>query len=495
MKQSFILLILLILCGTSVSAQDFEEFRRQQQESFNAFKQKTADEFAAYRKRINDEFANFLKTSWKEEDGNEPKPEPPKEPDIPIVVLPDVDIEIPKDKKIDVNIDLVVQPQEKKEEEPQPIVPVTYTPKPQEKRMTFSFYGTEGIIRFDSSKKASLKGSKENDVSRFWNELSSENYDNLLADCLTQKQELDLCDWAYFKMTETVSETIYGKTNDAVVFQVWLLAQSGYDARIGRENDNLHLLLHTNELIFNKPFWRLNDGMFFLLDGHKAEKMNIMGKSFPNTKAVRMSVAAQNKFLSKNTEPRLLRSKRYPDVAAQVVCNRNLLDFLKDYPASAVEGSQDTDWSKYAYTPLSDNAKDNLYPALRQQIDGKNEADAANILLNFVQTAFEYKTDNEVWGRERPFFPEETLFYPFCDCEDRAILFCRLVFDLLGLKTALVYYPGHLASAVQFQTDIKGDYFIVDGKRFLVCDPTYINAPIGQTMPRKDKSTAKVFPL
>ena len=34
------------------------------------------------------------------------------------------------------------------------------------------------------------------------------------------------------------------------------------------------------------------------------------------------------------------------------------------------------------------------------------------------------------------------------NCEDRAILFTRIVRDLLGLKFILIYYPGHLASAV-----------------------------------------------
>ena len=150
---------------------------------------------------------------------------------------------------------------------------------------------------------------------------------------------------------------------------------------------------------------------------------------------------------------------------------------------------------KYVYTPLSQSAKDELYPALRQKIEGKNEEETANILLDFIQTAFAYKTDNEVWGLERPFFPEETLYYPYCDCEDRAILFCRLVTDLMGLKTALVSYPGHVAAAVQFDSEIPGDYFNVNGTRFLICDPTYINAPIGKSMPKNNNSTAKVYPL
>lgn len=492
MKISSFLIVLLILGGASVSAQNFDEFRRQQQEVFQSFRQQTQQEFDEYRSKINAEFAEFLKKPWEQADGNEPLQEAPKTPDIPIVELPIINVEVPKENRINVNIE---KPQIEKVEKPEPIAPVVYTPKPKEKTLSFVFYGTEGTVRFDMDGKALLKGSAEKDVSGFWSDLSKDNYDNLLADCLNLKEELDLCDWAYFKMTEKVSETIYGKSNEMVVFHSWLLTQSGFRVRLGRDNGRLHLLLNTNVKLVETPYWTLDDGNYFLLDGSKIDKMNIMGNSFSGTKALRMAFDSRNMFTPKETALRDLQSKRYPDLQVQITCNKNLLDFMSDCPATLEEKYELTDWAKYTYTPLSESARSRLYPALKSQIQDKNEADAANIILNFVQTAFEYKTDPEIWGKERIFFPEETLFYPYCDCEDRAILFCRLVKDLMGLNAALVYYPGHLAAAVQFNTDIAGDYFVIDGRRFLICDPTYINASIGMTMPRHDNSTAKVLLL
>ena len=116
-----------------------------------------------------------------------------------------------------------------------------------------------------------------------------------------------------------------------------------------------------------------------------------------------------------------------------------------------------------------------------------------------MQTAFIYEYDDKVWGGDRAFFAEESLHYPYCDCEDRSILFTRLVRDLLGLKCVLVYYPGHLASAVQF-TDSEalakgGDYINVNGSKFVIADPTYIGAPVGSTMPDMDNASAKVILL
>ena len=149
----------------------------------------------------------------------------------------------------------------------------------------------------------------------------------------------------------------------------------------------------------------------------------------------------------------------------------------------------------YANTPLDSDVKKQLYPALYSQLEGKTYPEAADILLDFVQSAFVYEYDDKVWGGDRAFFAEESLYYPYCDCEDRSILFSRLVRDLLGLKVILVYYPGHLATAVRFDDYVKGDYINLNGERYLVCDPTYIGAPIGATMPDMDNATATVILL
>lgn len=97
-------------------------------------------------------------------------------------------------------------------------------------------------------------------------------------------------------------------------------------------------------------------------------------------------------------------------------------------------------------------------PVLKAAVGGKAKRVAAGMLLNFVQTAFEYRADGEQFGYERPFFPDETLFYPYSDCEDRAILYAVLVRELLGLDVVLLHYPNHLATAVALGDDVPGDY-------------------------------------
>lgn len=194
-------------------------------------------------------------------------------------------------------------------------------------------------------------------------------------------------------------------------------------------------------------------------------------------------------------DTRMLQSRRYSDFAAEVRINRELLDFLGGYPSSEVEGNKMTCWAMYARTPISSAVKESLYPKLKSLLSGVPKGEAANRLLDFVQTSLEYEYDDVVWGDERIFFSEESLFYPYCDCEDRSILFSRLVRDLLGLDVALVYYPGHLATAVCFDEDVQGDFLMIEGRRFVICDPTYINAPVGKSMPGLDNSSIEVIVL
>ena len=178
-------------------------------------------------------------------------------------------------------------------------------------------------------------------------------------------------------------------------------------------------------------------------------------------------------------------SKKFPDVKVTVSTNQNLIDFCNTFPPSG-------EWNNYARASLSDMLKENLLPVLQEAIKGKSEWDAANILINFVQTGFEYKVDEDQFGYERPLFPDEIFYYPYSDCEDRSILFACLVRELMGLDVVFLDYPEHLATAVRFNEPVIGDYLEIDGQKYVVCDPTYINALVGMCMPQFKNVKPKV---
>lgn len=235
--------------------------------------------------------------------------------------------------------------------------------------------------------------------------------------------------------------------------------------------------------------------MFYYPFNCEEQSLEICSASFPNEQPLSLLVSDTPLFVEQPSDTRFLQSEQYTDMKVQVTSDENLIRFFSTYPTSMLGDNFCTRWSFYANTPMSERMKKQLYPLLHQTIEGKSQHEAVNRLLNFVQTAFVYEYDDKVWGGDRAFFAEESLYYPYCDCEDRSILFSRLVRDLLGLKALLVYYPGHLATAVHFSEPITGDYISLNNQKFIVCDPTYIGAPVGATMPDMDNGSAKVILL
>jgi len=163
--------------------------------------------------------------------------------------------------------------------------------------------------------------------------------------------------------------------------------------------------------------------------------------------------------------------------------NQNLIDFFSTYPQADYESFFNAAVDKMTYVSIA--------KSLRKYINGKKAAEAMNFVLNFVQNAFEYQTDQEQFGREKVMFAEETLYYKASDCEDRAILYSYLTKELFDVAVLGVKYPNHMATALYVPLD--GDKIKVKGKEFVIADPTYINANIGQAMPQFKGKMPKEF--
>ena len=108
---------------------------------------------------------------------------------------------------------------------------------------------------------------------------------------------------------------------------------------------------------------------------------------------------------------------------------------------------------------------------------------AARKLLHSIQHDFDYAVDQDQFGYEKPFFVSENFIYPKNDCEDRSILYAFLVKNILNLDVVLLDYPEHIATAVRFDADVPGAYVEHKGRKYIICDPTYIGADIGMEMP------------
>lgn len=416
----------------------------------------------------------------------------PKDEKVPPVVIAEDERTQPIESS-PVTIEDIVEPPVIKPQ-PVPVAPIENVPRPTETYVAFMFYGTECKVRFDDAHRFAINGTGGDALSHVWLQLSSSEYNNLINDCLELRARMRLCDWAYLSLLNTMAQACMGRTNEATMLAAYVFCQSGYKMRIGKTNGRLYLLYATDHCIYGKSYFRMDGNDYYVFNGD-AENMEICDVAYPNERALSLLIPNQPLLACNKTPPRTLQSERYEDVKAEVSVNKNLLDFYNTYPPSSVNGDFMTRWAMYANTPLDEESKGGLYSSLKEKTAGLGKKEAVERLLNFVQTAFVYEYDDKVWGHDRAFFAEETLYYPYSDCEDRSILFSRLVRDLLELDVILIYYPGHLATAVCFDNSVNGDYIMLNGRKFVVCDPTYIGAGVGLSMPDMDNQGAKIILL
>lgn len=377
---------------------------------------------------------------------------------------------------------------------PQPVAPPPGTdgmgvPNTDAPAFSFAFYGTKCEIPLDDSHKFALADATENAFADGWMTLSSDRYLPVVAKCLDYRDKLCLCDWGYVRFVEQMTTAFFlpSQLNEACLMQMYILTQSGYKVRIARIGDKLVLLLPSENVIYDYTYIKLDGLRYYVMDkSQKRATLHMFNREFPKEQDFSLRIECQPSLAVDKTAPRHLASEHDKELEADVSINKNLIAFYNDYPLSG-------NWEIYTNASLSTLAKKQLYPVLNTFLSGKDKLTAANILLHFVQTAFEYATDDQQFGTERPLFADETLHYPYSDCEDRAILFSILVRELLNLDVVLLHYPGHMATAVCFDTDVMGDYLMIDGNRYTVCDPTYINADVGQAMPQFKQTAANVI--
>ena len=230
--------------------------------------------------------------------------------------------------------------------------------------------------------------------------------------------------------------------------------------RLAVDESKLILLYGSRHQIFDKGYFNVNGSSFYPL-GELSNSISICGAAFEGETPMSLIIDKEQLLGVDMSSERTITADRYTDMSIGSYVPQKLIEFYDTYPTSALDGNPMTRWAMYANTPLAQKTKDKLYPSLRKYIAERNKLQAAEMLLNWVQTGFVYEYDDKVWGHDRAFFAEETLYYPYADCEDRSILFSRLIRDLLDLDVALIYYPGHLATAVCFDQEVSGDAMII----------------------------------
>ena len=321
-------------------------------------------------------------------------------------------------------------------------------------------------------------------IADFWQQMSAAQTKDLLAGLRRQRDLMSLGDWAYAQLVYRTSLGLAANDTTMARLISWhLLVKSGYVARVGFKERSVHVLLKSNELLYGASYFTIDGAKYYVVDlagglSPSVGSIRTYDRDHPEaTKSLGFHMATLP-MLAEELQQRVLRFEyRQRKYEIPVGVNRNLIEFLTYYPQTELRG--------YLNAEIESTAMDNLVTALRPHMAGRSELDAVNFLLRMVQTSFDYKTDGDQFRREKWLFPEETLFYPFSDCEDRSIMFAYLVRKLVPTVSVIgLIYSDHIATAVRFSSHVAGDSRMHNGVRYVVSDPTYIGADAGMEMPQ-----------
>ncbi len=435
-------------------------------------------QYTNYKKSMDEEFSNMLKKDW----------EAFKAMSYPSLYKKPKPIVVPKIKK-----EIIIPKKELIDSPKVKIKPITKKVIPKIKKIkipksdndfsvvSFDFYSQKIYMKYDKKISFDMTLVNKDSISRFWDNSSKTKYKKLLKQINTKSTELNLNDWAKYQLIYKVGLNIYDDKNLANLFTWFILVKMNYDVKIGYDNDKTYLLSTVAHKLYQVAFFAINFKKYYLLN--LKGKTNSIGNiytykgDYPRASEKLSFAIKKDLKINKNIEQKELSFKyENNDYKINAEYSNDLIRFYKTFPQS--------NYSIYFSAKNSSALSDTILAQLAQLINGKSEIQAVNLLLRFVQTSFEYKTDPEQFNYEKVMFPEETIFYPYSDCEDRSIIFSYLVKNLLNLDVIGIKYHDHLATAVAFSSNVRGDGLMYNDKNYTIADPTYINANIGMAMPK-----------
>lgn len=257
----------------------------------------------------------------------------------------------------------------------------------------------------------------------------------------------------------------------------FLMNALGFDIRLALCGSDGALLVPTRQTVYGKPYMIMDGKKFYLFADNISTSSRISTCRLPEEatsgrRAIDMHLSSP---LNLPEAPREF-NLSYGGISLRGQLNGNIYPLLYHYPQ--------TDMEVYATSVIDPGLRSNLVDQLKKQLCGRSQLDAVNALLQFTQSAIDYATDEDNHGFEKPYFLEEWLYYPKNDCEDRAVFYSYMLWNVLGVECQMITYPGHESVSLRLDTPIEGDNYNIEGKTFYISDPTYIGAVTGQCMPQ-----------
>jgi len=496
MKKVIVFLFLLGSFTQLFSQENQDSVMNNMKNDFDSYSKKSIQDFNDFRDKANADFAEYMRKGWVNfvaaKGVESPIAPEPSKPELFPVDKNHQEVKLPLDT-IKNNVEIVppkisftVPPVLIKPK--LPTVPTAVSDLPIIDSV--EFYGTYLSIPWDKNgMHIQILSANENELSSVWNAMSKAHYQSTLGNIKHNADILGLNDWGYYLLIKQISEKLYDDAhrNERIATQFFLLSQLGYRARVGSGDDSFVLLLPFKEPVYNKSYLILNEIKYYIFNySNKGTKSSYstFNQDFSLADKTASLIITHPLQLGIQTDSICL--SKWDNVIGNVA-------FTLNYPQFGLE--------YFHECAVDKTLSETIIRSVKERINGMDEFHAVSYILNLIQNGFEYKTDQEMFGRQKPLFIEESFFYGTNNCKDRVLVFSWLMKNVMRLPTVMFIYDGlngkagHVACGVSFNSDVNGDYYNYGDRKFVMCDPTYINAPIGQTMPKYKDTKAKIVDL
>lgn len=492
MKNTLRIAIVMAAAGviSQAAAQDrTNPAAEDSRKSFQEFRKGLLSDYKNFRQRLLDQYADFLNGEWHEYESlkgevrdNTPKPRkvPSVKPETPVsknekpaqkpkpsTGASPAKKPVPADNGIPGELSKPLQPE---------------NPDSDTNEEVFSFYGLPVTLpKVEYNIKHRL--SSPSDYAQSWKSLANDDVaDRVLPYLKKEKERMNLNDYLLFRLVESYADSKFPDADPSARFSLthYLLANLGYDVRIAATSSGTPLLLLPfKEKIYARTYMMLDGERYYAFppDDYDLNRMageGIMTCKLPSDGNLGDKFELRLSELRIPEKPKSFRFE-YGPITLEGEVNENLMPILYKYPQMPIED--------FAVSEISPKLRKDLASQMKSQLAALNGDEKVEALLKFMHNVFEYSTDEDFHGFEKPYFLEETLFYPKNDCEDRAIFYTWFLWNALGREAQLITFPGHESATVVMENPIDGTSYSYDGKRFYVSDPTYIGSKTGMVMP------------
>lgn len=336
-------------------------------------------------------------------------------------------------------------------------------------------------------------------IEGFYAQLNQLPHQQLVNNLLAYKQEKQLDDWLFYQLIRTAAESISPKKENYhryTLYKWFLLNQTGYSAVTRLRHDTLLLYVQSNENVYDIPSMLYNQEQYICLNYHDyGSNINFKQGRFQDIHIVGRKTGVRsfsyqiNRMPDFNPDSYEVKPIQFAygqrNYEFKVKVNKSIDKLFNNYPS--------VEYAMQFTAPISNATYQSLIPALKKTVAKMNQKKGVDYLMHLTRSSFAFENDASLYGKDKRFSPEQTLFSEYSDCEDRAAFFFYLVKEIYNLPMIVLSYPQHVTVAIQFDTP-QSNPIVYKGNQYWVCEstPQMKNLKIGQGIPSLKKETFEV---